>query len=128
MFRSKISKTRRRAYGKSDFLAYFDVVLAIQRTHGKVIKRVHEDVIGRLPTSREQELLKTVRNAPVLEVQRTNYAADDDKTVIMFNRFIFVASYFVLSYDYVTPLSLMPSACFQGILGSDERSVKHLDA
>jgi DNA-binding GntR family transcriptional regulator len=84
--------------------ARFDVLLAMKETHGKVIKRVHEDVIGRLPTSKEQELLKIVRNTPVLEVQRTNYAADDDKTVIMFNRIIFVASYFVLSYDYTTPL------------------------
>ena len=84
--------------------ARFDVLLAIKEAHGKVIKRVHEDVIGRLPTSREQELLKIVRNAPVLEVQRTNYAEDDDTTVIMFNRIIFVASHFVLSYDYTTPL------------------------
>ena len=83
----------------------FDVLLAIKETHGKLIKRVHEDVIGRLPTSREQEWLKTVRDAPVLEVQRTNYA-EDDITIIMFNRIIFVASYFVLSYDYITPVSL----------------------
>ncbi len=84
--------------------ARLDVLLAIKETYGKVIKRVHEDVIGRLPTSREQELLKIVRNAPVLEVHRTNYAEDDDTTVIMFNRIIFVASHFVLSYDYTTPL------------------------
>jgi DNA-binding GntR family transcriptional regulator len=84
--------------------ARFDVLLAIKEAHGKVIKRVHEDVIGRLPTSQEQDLLKIVRNAPVLEVQRTNYAEDDDTTVIMFNRIIFVASHFVLSYDYTTPL------------------------
>jgi DNA-binding GntR family transcriptional regulator len=84
--------------------ARFDVLLAIKEAHSKVIKRVHEDVIGRLPTSQEQELLKIVRNAPVLEVQRTNFAEDDDTTVIMFNRIIFVASHFVLSYDYTTPL------------------------
>jgi DNA-binding GntR family transcriptional regulator len=83
--------------------ARFDVLLAIKEAHGKVIKRVHEDVIGRLPTSREQELLKIVRNAPVLEVHRTNFAEDDDTTVMMFNRIIFVASHFVLSYDYTTP-------------------------
>ncbi|HJT56004.1 MAG TPA: GntR family transcriptional regulator [Ktedonobacteraceae bacterium] len=83
--------------------ARFDVLLAIKEAHGKVIKRVHEDVIARLPTSREQELLKIVRHAPVLEVQRTNYA-EDDKMVVVFNRIIFVASYFVLSYDYVTSL------------------------
>ncbi len=84
--------------------ARLDVLQAIKEAHGKVIKRVHEEVIGRLPTSREQEFLKIVRNSPVLEVQRTNYAEDDDTTVIMFNRIIFVASYFVLSYDYTTPL------------------------
>ena len=84
--------------------ARLDVLVAIKEAHGKVIKRVHEDVIGRLPTSREQELLKLVRTAPVLEVRRTNHAEDDDKTVIMFNRIIFVANYFVLSYDYMTPL------------------------
>lgn len=83
--------------------ARLDVLLAIKETHGKVIKRVHEDVIGRLPTKQEQKLLKIVRTAPVLEVQRTNYA-EDDSTVIMFNRIIFVANYFVLSYDYTTPL------------------------
>lgn len=83
--------------------ARLDVLIAIHETYGKVIKRVHEDVIGRLPTSREQEVLKIVRNAPVLEVRRTNFA-EDDVTVIMFNRIIFVASHFVLSYDYTTPL------------------------
>ena len=84
--------------------ARLDVLQAIKEAHGKVIKRVHEDVIGRLPTSLEQELLKIVRNSPVLEVQRTNYAEDDNTTVIMFNRIIFVASHFVLSYHYTTPL------------------------
>ncbi len=83
--------------------ARFYVLLAIKEKHGKVIKRVHEDVIGRLPTTREQELLKINRQAPVLEVRRTNYA-EDDTTVVMYNRIIFVASYFVLSYDYQTAL------------------------
>jgi len=83
--------------------ARLDVLLAIKEAHGKVIKHVHEDVISRLPTSQEQELLRIIRSAPVLEVQRTNYA-EDDKTVVMFNKIIFVASYFVLSYDYITPL------------------------
>lgn len=84
--------------------ARLDVLLAIKEAHGKVIKRVHEDVIGRLPTAQEQELLKITRSTPVLEVQRTNYAEDDDTTVVMYNRIIFVASYFVLSYDYTTSL------------------------
>jgi len=82
--------------------ATFDVLSAIKEAHGKVIKKVHEDVIGRLPTSEEQRLLEIVRSTPVLEVSRTNYASDDKK-VILFNRIIFVASYFILSYDYTFP-------------------------
>ena len=78
-----------------------DVLLAIKEAHGKAAKRVHEDVIGRLPTQREQDLLKIVRSTPILEVHRI-YSAEDGKTVIMYSRIIFVASYFVLSYDYAT--------------------------
>ncbi len=80
-----------------------DVLLEIKSVYGKVIKCVHEDVIARLPTSREQELLEIVRNTPVLEVHRTS-CAEDEKTVVMFNRIIFVAKFFILEYDYVTPL------------------------
>lgn len=76
----------------------FDVLQAIKEAHGKVITQVHEDVIGRLPTKEEQELLGIIRQAPVLEVLRTNYA--EDNTVVMFNKLIFVASFFVLSYNY----------------------------
>ncbi len=86
---------------------HFDVLEAIKETHGKKIKRVHEDIYGRLPTLQEQEVLKIVRNTPVLAVLRTNYASDeqdDDNLVIMYSRLIFVASYFVLSYDYNPPL------------------------
>jgi DNA-binding GntR family transcriptional regulator len=63
---------------------------------------VHEDVIGRLPTQDEQDLLKIVRSTPVLEVHRT-YFAEDDTTVMMYSRITFVASFFVLSYDYTAP-------------------------
>lgn len=79
-----------------------DVVLAIKEVHHKVIKFVHEEVIGRLPTTEEQVLLSIVRNSPVLEVFRTNYA-EDHTTVVMFNRIIFVANLFLLDYDYIAP-------------------------
>ncbi|HEX4206826.1 MAG TPA: GntR family transcriptional regulator, partial [Ktedonobacteraceae bacterium] len=52
----------------------FDVLLAIKNAYGKAVSHVHEDVIGRLPTSHEQDWLKLVRGTPVLEVVRTNYA------------------------------------------------------
>lgn len=76
----------------------FDALLAIKEAHGKVVQHTHEDVIARLPNQKEQDLLKLVRGTPILEVRRTNYA--EDNTVIMYNCIIFVASYFVLSYDY----------------------------
>ncbi|MBA2395298.1 MAG: GntR family transcriptional regulator [Ktedonobacteraceae bacterium] len=79
----------------------FDVLLAIKEQHNKVIKAVHEDVIGRLPTKEEQDWLKVTRSTPVLEVIRINQA--EDGTIVMVNRLIFVASYFVLSYDYTPP-------------------------
>ena len=74
-----------------------NVLSAIKEVHGKVVKRVHEDVIGRLPTQDEQDLLKIVRSTPVLEVHRT-YFAEDDTTVMMYCRITFVASYFVLCF------------------------------
>ncbi len=80
-----------------------DVLLAIKDAHGLFIKYIHEEVIGRLPTTEEQSLLGLVRNAPVLEVLRTNYS-EDKHTVIMFNKIIFVASYFLLDYNYSTDL------------------------
>jgi len=79
-----------------------DVILAIKDIHGKAIKFVHEDVIGRLPTTDEQVLLSIVRNTPVLEVFRTNYA-EDHSTIVMFNRIVFVANLFLLDYDYIAP-------------------------
>ena len=89
----------------------FDVLAAIKATHRTEIGSVHEDVYGRLPTLEEQEKLKIVRNAPVFDIRRTNYAIEEDvkieqSQVIMFSRIIFVASHFVLHYEY-TPFWLI---------------------
>lgn len=75
-----------------------DVLLSIKLIHGRTITHIHEDVVGRLPTTQEQETLKISRNTPILEVTRTNF--DETNFVVMVNRIIFVASRFVLSYDY----------------------------
>ena len=80
---------------------HFHVLAAIKEAHGRSVRRVHEDVIGRFPTEQEQNLLKVVRNTPMLEAQRTYYA-EDDTTVLLFRRVSMVASYFVLSYDYAS--------------------------
>ena len=78
----------------------FDVILAIREKYGKTPVRVHEDVIGRLPTGLERQHLNITPQTPVLEVSRVSYA--EDGTVIMVNKLIFVANLFVLSYDYPT--------------------------
>lgn len=79
---------------------HFDVLAAMKRTHQKKVMRVHEDVIGRLSSTSEQKRLKLVRNTPVVEVLRVSYASNDNDSAIMFSRIVFVASYFILSYDY----------------------------
>jgi GntR family transcriptional regulator len=78
----------------------FDVIVAMKEKYGKAPVRVHEDVIGRLPTSQERQLLHITPQTPVLEVSRVSYAEDD--TVMMVNKLVFVANLFVLSYDYPT--------------------------
>lgn len=81
----------------------YDVLEHIREKHHKIIKRVHDDVYARLPTSEEQDLLNIVRHTPVIEIKRTSYSAKEDGTVIMYSRIIVVASYFFLSYDYSVP-------------------------
>ncbi len=76
----------------------FDVLMAIKEKYGKFIVDVQDDVISRLPTSREEDLLNIVTYAPVTEVQRINYT--DDSIVIMVNKIIFVGNFFVLRYKY----------------------------
>jgi DNA-binding GntR family transcriptional regulator len=78
----------------------FDILDAIGETHGDVVFRVHEDIITRTPTAREQRLLDITNTMPVLEVHRLGSASDG--TPIMFHQIIFVGSLFMLSYDYVT--------------------------
>lgn len=80
----------------------YNMLLAIKEAHGKMATVVHEDVIGRLPTSEEQRQLAIVRGTPVQEIHRVYYA-QDEKTVLLYSRNVLVASYFVLSYDYVAP-------------------------
>ncbi len=80
---------------------HFDVLEAIKKAHAKSVRKVHEVVVGRLPSGEEQRLLNITRNAPVLEVRRTS--SDEDGTAIMYNRLVLVASFFELIYDYNAP-------------------------
>ena len=81
-----------------------DVLSAIKETHGLAAKEIREDILGRFPTQKEQDLLGIVPGTPVQEVNSIYYA-EDDKTVILYIRSILIASYFVLSYDYAAPLN-----------------------
>ena len=78
-----------------------NVTSEIKRVHGVSITKVHEDVLGRLPTHEEAKYLNLVRTAPVLEIRRRSFSQDDRP--VMFNKIIMVAVYFMLSYDYELP-------------------------
>lgn len=75
-----------------------NVINEIRHVSGLFIDHVHEDVLTRLPTHKEAQLLSILRTTPVLEVHRSNFA--EDGTPIMFNKIVFVGPYFTLSYDY----------------------------
>jgi GntR family transcriptional regulator len=72
----------------------------IRKAYGLSIAKISEDLISRLPTQQESELLSIVRHAPVLEARR-NFLADDGKT-ILYNKTILVAAFFSLHYEYDT--------------------------
>jgi GntR family transcriptional regulator len=78
--------------------ARMDVVEAIKQRHGVVIHQVREDILARLPSKQEQIWLKISRGTPVLEVDRVCLSREG--TVIMANRLILVASFFILSREY----------------------------
>jgi DNA-binding GntR family transcriptional regulator len=80
----------------------YDIPLALQEVQGTIAKLVHEDVIGRLPSSKEQHLLEIVHGTPVQEINRVYYT-EDGATAIYYSRLTLVARYFVLSYDYTAP-------------------------
>ncbi len=77
----------------------YDAILDIKNKHGIVATFMTEDIIARLPTVQEQELLGTVRTAPVMEVKRICYNRKGGK-VLWFNRIVLVASLFVFHQDY----------------------------
>lgn len=74
----------------------------IRKAHGLSIAKVSEDLIGRLPTEQEMDLLSIVRHAPVLEAKRTFLTSED--RVVLYNKTILVAAFFSLHYDYSVPI------------------------
>jgi len=72
----------------------------IRKTYGLSIAKISEDLIGRLPTQQETELLNIVHHAPVLEARR-NFLTSEGQT-ILYNKTILVAVFFSLHYEYDT--------------------------
>lgn len=69
----------------------------IRKNKGVAIATRHDDVIARLPTTKEAELLRIVRTTPILDVRRKFLAADG--RVIFVSNQALVGAYFQLSYD-----------------------------
>ena len=77
-----------------------DILNAIRKKHGREARRIHEDIITRVPTSREQRQLSIAGTMPVIEMHR--FGRDSDGTPIMLHRIVFVGSLFTFSYEYET--------------------------
>jgi GntR family transcriptional regulator len=76
----------------------FDALEDIKGELDIKIQLVHDDVIARIPTKKEAELLSITRMTPVQDVRRTNKAPDG--SILMHHRIVFVGPYNMLSYDY----------------------------
>ena len=82
--------------------ANLNVAGEIRKAYGLRIAKISEDLIARLPTEKEIELLNIVRHAPVLEAHR-NFQTSEGQT-ILYNKTILVAAFFSLHYDYNVPI------------------------
>lgn len=70
----------------------------IRETRGIAIANIRDDVVTRLPTADEIELLNIVRTTPVLEVRKQFLTQEG--TLVMFVRSVLVGAYFQLTYEY----------------------------
>lgn len=77
----------------------YDAVLDIKQKKGVSTHFMIEDVIARLPSDRERDLLSIARTAPVLEVTRTSYDQEGGH-VLWLNRIVHVGSLFVMHYEH----------------------------
>jgi DNA-binding GntR family transcriptional regulator len=74
-----------------------NVLGEIRKAHGLSWAKRHDDIIARLPTEKETELLNIVRTTPVIEI-RQQWLTQEDRA-LLFNITILTAAYFQLSYD-----------------------------
>lgn len=75
-----------------------NVLGEIRKAQGVAYKKRTDEILSRLPTSEERNLLSLVRTAPVFEIRR-QFISSDGKT-LLYNKTVLVASNFVLTYEY----------------------------
>lgn len=77
-----------------------DVVGAIKEAHGVYIVKSTDELIARIPTSKEAKILNISRTEPIVEIRRSNFDQNDHP--VMWNRIIHVAPFFKFTYSYET--------------------------
>lgn len=70
----------------------------IREATGIAISNIHDDILARLPESRESELLHVSRITPVIELRR--HFTSEEGITVMYVLQTLVSTYFLLSYDY----------------------------
>lgn len=77
----------------------YDAILDIKTKKGIVSTFMTEDIIGRLATTQEQEILHISRTTPVQEITRTCYDRKGG-SVLWLNKIIYIANLFVIHNEY----------------------------
>jgi DNA-binding GntR family transcriptional regulator len=76
---------------------YANIIGEIRRAKGLAVTRLHETIVARPPTQREQDLLHIPRTSYVFSIKRT--CCTDDGQVVAYVRAVLVCAYFSLEYD-----------------------------
>jgi len=77
----------------------YDAIMDIKNKKGIVAQFMTEDIIGRLATTAEQQLLNVARTTPVQEITRTCFERKGGR-VLWLNRIIYIARLFVVHNEY----------------------------
>jgi len=77
----------------------YDAILDIRNKKGITARFMTEDIIGRLATTHEQDILHVSRTTPVQEITRTCFDAKGGR-VLWLNRIIYLANLFVVHNEY----------------------------
>ncbi len=77
----------------------YDAILNIRNKKGITTKFMTEDIIGRLATTAEQDILHISRTTPVQEITRTCFDVKGGR-VLWLNRIIYTANLFVVHNEY----------------------------